>query len=612
MRIAHSQKKENELSDRISKVYVLFFAACITAIHSRIVPIKFVDSAEFVLLRSSCSSRHIQNGSNLLQGRCLVKFWLTFTERLANYLNSIRWQKGPVLKQTILSWTHPLVLNALYLGVSLITQTNGLLAPLLVQEFVGKENQGAYLGSLRLWTLMAALLAQVLAGLVSDRITVSWGRRRPVILAGSLGSMLSLAGLGFSTRLTGTAGYTLLFSSSMLLYISFNAALGGLQGLIPDLVPHSKHGRYSGVKTLLELPISLILVALVIAPLLEQRRFEAAIAIVLAVLLFTLLVNLTIHEEPAPKERLPFNAKPFLQAVAMVVIFTTLILGAGKVLRSLEVGLGSEASPIARVIWVGGAGLLLIIAVVILGVWITLRLSLDSHMGGSRQVSYLTTAIQRRLEASFTWWVISRLAFLVGVVNIGTFAVYFIQERLGFEAEQAANPAARLMTLVGIAILVAALPGGWLSDRYGPRRLTAASGLLAALGTGIALTTNQLWLFYACGIIIGVAAGTFYTANWAVGTRLVPTQEAGRFLGIANLAGAGAGAIGAYLGGPLADYFSRSIPQYAGLGYLVLFSLFGLLFLVSTFAILRVTEQRTIVPDSGSLLSESPPAVGER
>jgi MFS family permease len=527
-------------------------------------------------------------------------------------LKRFGWQKGPVLKQTILGWTHPLVLNALYLGVSLITQTNGLLAPLLVQEFVGKQNQGAYLGSLRLWTLMAGLLAQVLAGLVSDRLTVSWGRRRPVILAGSLGSMLSFAGLGFSTRLSGPAGYTLLFSSSMMLYISFNAALGGLQGLIPDLVPHAKHGRYSGVKTLLELPISLILVALTIAPLLEQRQFDAAIAIVLVVLLLTLLVNLTTHEEPAPKERPPFNAKPFLQAVAMVIIFTTLILGAGKVLGLLEAGLGGEASPIARVIWVGGAGLLLIIAVVILGVWITLRLSLDSHLRAPMPVSDLTTARHPRLETSFTWWVISRLAFLVGVVNIGTFAVYFVQERLGFQAEQAANPAARLMTLVGIAILVAALPGGWLSDRYGPRRLTAASGLLAALGTGIALTTNQLWLIYACGVLIGVAAGTFYTANWAVGTRLVPAQEAGRFLGIANLAGAGAGAIGAYLGGPLADYFSQRIPQYSGLGYLVLFSLFGLLFLVSAIAILRVTEHRTIVSDSASLLSESHPAVGER
>ena len=160
------------------------------------------------------------------------------------------------MTQTNFNWAHPLVINSLYLGISLITQTNGLLAPLLVQEFVGKQSQGSYLGSLRLWTLMAGLLAQVLAGLVSDRLTSSWGRRRPVILAGSLGTMLFFAGLGLSARFAGPTGYTVLFISSLLLYISFNAALGGLQGFIPDLVPHARHGRYSGVKTMLELPVS--------------------------------------------------------------------------------------------------------------------------------------------------------------------------------------------------------------------------------------------------------------------------------------------------------------------------------------------------------------------
>ena len=200
---------------------------------------------------------------------------------------------------------------------------------------------------------------------------------------------------------------------------------------------------------------------------------------------------------------------------------------------------------------------------------------------------------------------------MVGVVNIGTFAVYFVQERLGFPAEQAANPAARLMTLVGIAILLAALPGGWLSDRFGPRRLTAASGLLAAIGTAIALSTSRLEIIYACGILIGVAAGTFYSANWAVGTRLVPSREAGRFLGIANLAGAGAGAIGAYLGGPLADYFTQNIPQFPGLGYLVLFSSFGFLFLISAFAILRVVEPPRRLPDPASLVPESRPTAGK-
>jgi MFS family permease len=510
-----------------------------------------------------------------------------------------------------LNWAHPLVLNAPYLGISLITQTNGLLAPLLVQEFTGKGSQGAYLGSLRLWTLMAGLLAQVLAGLVSDRLATSWGRRRPVVLVGGLGSMLFFAGLALAAHFTGFYGYTLLFISSLLLYISFNAALGGLQGLIPDLVPHTRHGRYAGVKTLLELPVSLILVALFVAPLLEQRRFDEAVGIVLAIFLIMLLANLRVQEGP-PQTPPPFDAGPFMRAVWMVVIFTTLILGSGRLLGLLEIRLSPETGPIASVLWVGGAGMLLISAVVILGVWITLRLSMGAVRRDPGQALQGGASGLQQIESSFRWWVVSRLAFMVGVVNIGTFAVYFVQERLGFPAERAANPAARLMTLVAVAILLAALPGGWLSDRFGPRRLTAVSGLLAALATTIALSSSQLGMIYACGILIGVAAGTFYTSNWAVGTRLVPAQEAGRYLGIANLAGAGAGAIGAYLGGPLADYFTQNIPQIPGLGYLVLFSTFGFLFLVSALAILRVAEPHLSRVDPASRPPESRPAAGEK
>jgi MFS family permease len=75
-----------------------------------------------------------------------------------------------------------------------------------------------------------------------------------------------------------------------------------------------------------------------------------------------------------------------------------------------------------------------------------------------------------------------------------------------------------------------------------------------------------------------------------LGTSLVPRDEAGRYLGISNLAGAGAGAVGAYIGGPVADFFTRTTPDISGLGYVVLFAIYGLLFLLSTLLLLKVEE----------------------
>ena len=112
-------------------------------------------------------------------------------------------------------------------------------------------------------------------------------------------------------------------------------------------------------------------------------------------------------------------------------------------------------------------------------------------------------------------------------------------------------------------------------------------------------------MIYIGGAIIGIATGVFFTANWALGTELVPVREAGRYLGISNLAGAGAGAVGAYIGGPIADFFSLRIPEVPGIGYVVLFSIFGLLFLFSVFALSRVQFRPVTqpVPEKRQLLS---------
>jgi MFS family permease len=72
-------------------------------------------------------------------------------------------------------------------------------------------------------------------------------------------------------------------------------------------------------------------------------------------------------------------------------------------------------------------------------------------------------------------------------------------------------------------------------------------------------------------MVFGVGTGLFMTANWAMGTDLIPAGKAGLYLGISNLAGAGAGAgmIGKGIGGPVADYLNGVRP---GLGYFGIFA----------------------------------------
>ena len=77
-----------------------------------------------------------------------------------------------------LHWYEYITVNIYWLGLTMVSQSNGLILPLLVQKFVGPEQQGASFGNLRLYTLMVALLVQALMGMLSDHSPLRWGRRR--------------------------------------------------------------------------------------------------------------------------------------------------------------------------------------------------------------------------------------------------------------------------------------------------------------------------------------------------------------------------------------------------------------------------------------------------
>jgi MFS family permease len=472
-------------------------------------------------------------------------------------------------------WYDYITINIYWLGLTTLSQTNGLVFPLLVQRFVGEEMKGTFFGTLRLWGLMVAVLMQSLMGMLSDRSTCRWGRRRPFILVGTLADLVFLVVIGLTFNMEGMAGYWLLFAMAILLQVSSNTAHAAEQGLIPDLVPEDRRGRFSGIKAVLEVPLPVILVAFGVAPLIARGEMWAGLLVAMGVLTACMLLTLLVPERPMEESPPRLDWTPFLRLVVMTVSFTGVILGMGAIVRTTGQLLRTVSAPGVLIASMGGIGLVTMVIAVALGVWTSVRISVGQ------------AAPQ---NPSFTWWVVNRLAFLVGTTNLSTFAVYFIQGRLGYAEEEAAGPAGQLMMVVGLFILLSALPSGWLADRVGRKRLVAASGLLATLGTVILLLSPSLVVIYVGGCLIGIATGLFFTVNWALGTSLVPRDEAGRYLGISNLAGAGAGAVGAYIGGPIADFLTARLPGQPGLGYVLLFGIYGALFLFSVVALTGVRE----------------------
>ncbi|MGD8555648.1 MAG: MFS transporter [Anaerolineales bacterium] len=483
-----------------------------------------------------------------------------------------------------LRWINHLTLNIYWFGINMASGSiTPIILPFLVTAFVGPDLKNTYLGYVRAIGLVVAMLVQPVAGMLSDRSTSRFGRRRPYIFVGAILSVLFLFIIGISPSFDGSSteaaaqslfltnpALMVLLIGIVLLQVSSNIAHGAVQGLIPDIVPEDQRGRSSGVKAVLELlPLFLMLG---IGPLVDGGLLWVALAIIMGSLLITMLITLfCVREEPLTQKPATGIGDRVWRLVALTAIFVAvtqaaqfLVSRGGAFLDQLGASVPLQVAVVGLIGLAGMAGSIFL--GVYFGAWVGI-------------------GKQAPKQTPFIWWVINRLLFLAAVGSIQGFAQNFLQDVIGMENAATAN--SMLMASVGVFVIVSALVGGNLADKVGRKRLIAYSGLLGVAGTLILLFSKNMLMAILSGSVIGLGAGTFMATNWALGTDLAPPKEAGRYLGISNLAGAGAGIVGAGIGGPMADTFNALRP---GLGYLVIFGIYGGLFLISVASLAKIPE----------------------
>jgi MFS family permease len=193
-----------------------------------------------------------------------------------------------------------------------------------------------------------------------------------------------------------------------------------------------------------------------------------------------------------------------------------------------------------------------------------------------------------RTHPAFWRLIVVRLLFLSGVYGVQTFAQYFIRDTLAV-----ADPvkltgdllATIVLTLIGFSILA-----GYLSDRYGRKPMHVLATILVVIGSVLMTTADTSTSILLYGSIIGAGIGLFISANWALANDLAPQGQAGKFLGLTNLATAGAGAL-SRLAGPGIDLINGFRPG-AYLGYTALFIATAVMAVVSLALLTGVPEGR--------------------
>ncbi|WP_345800569.1 MFS transporter [Microbacterium sp. AZCO] len=117
----------------------------------------------------------------------------------------------------------------------------GILLPQQIALQFGDENKVATFTIVATIGAFAAMLAQPIAGQVSDRTRSRFGRRAPWILLGALAGGLALVGLAFASSIVG------LVIAWTLVQIFFNFSQGPLSAVMPDRVPLKRRGTFAAL-----------------------------------------------------------------------------------------------------------------------------------------------------------------------------------------------------------------------------------------------------------------------------------------------------------------------------------------------------------------------------
>ncbi|MFF2956843.1 MFS transporter [Kitasatospora sp. NPDC057965] len=154
---------------------------------------------------------------------------------------------------------------------------------------------------------VAAMLAQPIAGVLSDRTRSRFGSRRPWMLAGALVGASALLTAGLAPNLA------VLAVCYMLVQFGFNAFQGPFSALLPDRVPERLRGRFSmgvGLGIVLGSALGPILGSL-FADAIPLGYAVMAGVVLLGIVLFVALVP---DRDNRAEPRRPFSTRAFLAA----------------------------------------------------------------------------------------------------------------------------------------------------------------------------------------------------------------------------------------------------------------------------------------------------------
>jgi MFS family permease len=182
----------------------------------------------------------------------------------------------------------------------------GILLPLQVESIAGGAGKAGSLAVVATIGAFAAMIAQPVAGMLSDRTRSRFGRRAPWMVAGVLIGGLALVGMGSANTIIQIA------IAWVIVQITYNFAQGPLSAVLPDRVPNAVRGTFStfaGIGTMCGALGGQVVGSIFAKSIPVGYLFFAGFALIVVVLFIVLNPDSSNKGEPRP----PFSFVTFLK-----------------------------------------------------------------------------------------------------------------------------------------------------------------------------------------------------------------------------------------------------------------------------------------------------------